>query len=134
MSDLSKFTWPEASFATEHRTLSNWKDGLEMTKGLRTEAGTETDALVIAKHKFFTERGFCMRIGIVPRAAGEALLYAVAAPVSLSRMSDILTKKGLTENHPHIPTVGVKASQSGTSYPAEARYIPSEKSLGIKET
>ena len=134
MSDLSKFTWPETSAATEPRNLSNWKDGLEMTKGLRTEAGTETDAAVIAKHKFFTERGFCMRIGIVPRAAGEALLYVVAAPVSLSRMSDILSKKGLSVNHPHIPTVGVKASQSGTSYPAEARYIPSEKSLNIKET
>jgi hypothetical protein len=75
-----------------------------------------------------------MRIGIVPRAAGEALLYVVAAPVSLSQLSDILAKKGLIGNHPHIPTVGVNASRTGTSNPAEARYIPSKKSLGIKET
>ena len=105
MSDLSKFTWPEASASSNPKNLSNWKDGLEMTSGLRTEAGTETDNAAIAKHNFFTERGFCMRIGIVPRAVGETLLYVVAAPVSLSRLKAILTKKGLTENHALIPTV-----------------------------
>ena len=78
MSDLSKFTWPEVSASSEPRNLCNWRDGLERTKGLRTEAGTGTDAAAIAKHKFFTEKGFCMRIGIVPRAAGGALLYVVA--------------------------------------------------------
>jgi hypothetical protein len=42
MSDLSEFTWPEVRASSEPRNLSNWRDGLEMTKGLRTEAGTET--------------------------------------------------------------------------------------------
>ena len=134
MSDLSKFTWPETSAASDPRNLSNWKDGLEMTSGLRTETGTETDNAAIAKHKFFAERGFCLRIGIVPREVGVTLLYVVAAPVSLSRLKAILAKKGLTENHALIPTVGVKASQAGSSFPAEARYIPSEKSLGIGAT
>ena len=61
MSDLSKFTWPEVSASSEPRNLCNWRDGLERTKGLRTKAGTGTDATAIAKHKFFTEKGFCMR-------------------------------------------------------------------------
>ena len=61
MSDLSKFTCPEVSTSSKPRNLSKWRDGLEMTKGLRTEAGTGTDAAAIAKHKFFTEKCFCMR-------------------------------------------------------------------------
>jgi hypothetical protein len=85
MSDLSKFTWPEASSSSEPRNLSKWRDGLDMMTELRTEAGIETDVAAIVKSKFFTERGFCIRIGIVPRAAGEAILYAVAAPMSLSQ-------------------------------------------------
>jgi hypothetical protein len=79
MSDLSKFTWPEASSTSEPRTLSKWRDGLDMATGLGTEAGIETDVAAISKSGFFTKRGFWIRIGIVPRAAGEALLYMVAA-------------------------------------------------------
>jgi hypothetical protein len=121
MSDLSKFTWPETSSPTEPRNLRRWRDGMDMMAGLRTEAGTETDITAIAKTKFFTDRGFCIRIGIVPRTVGEALLYVVAAPVSLNQLTDILVKKGLTETHPHIPTVGVKANQTETSNPAATK-------------
>ena len=38
MSDRSKFTWPETSAGSDPRNLSNWRDGLEITSGLRTEA------------------------------------------------------------------------------------------------
>ena len=61
MSDLSRFTWPEVSAPSKPRNLSNWRDVLEMTKGLRTKAGTGTDATAIDKHRFFTEKGFCRR-------------------------------------------------------------------------
>ena len=54
-----------------------------MIEGLRTETGTETDIAAIAKTKFFVDRGFSVRIGTMPRAVGEALIYMVAAPVSL---------------------------------------------------
>ena len=87
-----------------------------------------------AKTKFFVERGFSVRIGIVPRAMVEALIYVVVAPVSLSKLMDILDKKGISETNPLIPTVGVKANQTGNQHPAEAKYIPSERSLGITET
>ena len=134
LADLSKFTWPETSAGSDPRNLSNWRDGLEMTSGLRTEDGTETDSAAIAKHKFFTDRGFSLRIGIVPREVGLTLLYVVAAPVSLSHLQAILAKKGLSETHALIPTVGVKASQGGSSFPAEARYVPSEGSLRVGAT
>ena len=134
MKDLSKFTWPDTCSTTEPRNLSQWRDGIEMMEGLRTETGTETDTAAIAKTKFFVERGFSVRIGIVPRAVGEALIYVVAAPVSLSKLMDILDKKGISETNPLIPTAGVKANQTGNQHPAEAKYIPSERSLGITET
>jgi hypothetical protein len=50
----------------------------------------------------------------------------VAAPVSLNKLTDILDKKVISEMNPHIPTVGVKANQTRTSKPADAKYIPSE--------
>ena len=54
--------------------------------------------------------------------------------MSLSKLTDILDKKGISETNPLIPMVGVKASQTGNQHPAEAKYIPSEKSLGISRT
>jgi hypothetical protein len=57
----------------------------------------------------------------------------VVAPVSLNKLMDILDKKGISEN-PLIPTVGVKASQTGNQHPAEAKCVPHERSLEISGT
>ena len=109
MMDLSKFTWPETCSTTEPRNLSQWRDGIEVIEGLRTESGTETDKAAIAKMKFFVDRGFSVRIGIVPRGVGDDLIYVVVAPMSLSKLMDILDKKGISETNPLLPMVGVKA-------------------------
>ena len=37
---------------------------------------------------------------------GEALIYVVEAQVSLSKLTDILDKKGISETNPLIPTWG----------------------------
>ena len=64
MMDLSKFTWPETCSTTEPRNLRQWRDGIDVIEGLRTETGTETDKAAIGKMKFFVDRGFSVRIGI----------------------------------------------------------------------
>ena len=113
------------------RNLSIWRDGLELVQGIRTEDGTETDKAKISKMDFFTERGFSVRIVVVPKAVGTALIFVVAARMSLDKLKVILEKTNVSERNPLIPTVGVKASQTVSQNAAEALYIPSEKSLRV---
>ena len=68
---------------------------------------------------------------MVPRAVGTALVFVVAAPMSLAKLKVILEKNQVSERNPLIPTVGVRASQTGNQNAAEVLYIPSEKSLGV---
>jgi hypothetical protein len=134
MMDLSKFTWPETCSTTEPRNLSQWREGIDVIEGLKTETGTETEKAAIVKMKFFVDRGLSVRIGIMPRGVGEALIYVVPAPVSLNKLTDILDKKEISGTNPLIPTVGVKASQTGNKHPSEVKYVPSERSLGVSGT
>ena len=131
MKDLSKFIWPETAATSEPRSLSMWRDGIELVQGIRTEDGTKTDPAAIAKMDFFTERGFSVRVGVVPRAVGTALVFVVAAARSLEKLKVILEKNTVSERNPLIPTVGVRASRMGKHNAAEVLYIPSEKSLGV---
>ena len=80
-------------------------------KEVRTADGSETDRAKIKVMDFFVSRGFCIRLVVVPRTVGTALIFVVAAPLSWN--NDILTKTGLSSNNPLIPTVRLKASQTG---------------------
>ena len=57
------------------------------------------------------------------------MVFVVAAPMSLANLRVILEKKQVSERNPLIPTVGIRASQTGSQNAAEVLYIPSEKSL-----
>ena len=81
-------------------------DWIELVQEIRTNLGTETDIAKIKQIDFFT------RLVVVPRAVGAAFI-PVVAPISWETLNDILTKTGLSSNNPLIPTVRLKASQTG---------------------
>ena len=95
--------------------MSMWRDGLELVQGVRTEDGTETDKAIISKMAIYTERGFSVRIVVVPRAVETALIFVVAAPMCLDKLKTILDKTNLSGRNPLIPTVGSKQARLGTS-------------------
>ena len=89
--------------------------------------GTETDKAKIKQIDFLVSRGFFIRLVVVPRTVGTALIFAVAAPLSWDELSDILAKTGVSDKNPLIPTVRVRASQTGSQNAAEAvEYSHSE--------
>ena len=55
-----------------------WKDGLELVQEVRTMDGTETDKAKIKQIDFLVSRGFFIRLVVVPRTVGTALIFVVA--------------------------------------------------------
>ena len=96
-------------------------------KEVRTADGSETDRAKIKVMDFFVSRGFCnadcIRLVVVPRSVGTARIFVVAAPLSWDNLNEILTKTGVSSKNPLIPTVWVKASQTGSQNATEAHPI-----------